>query len=113
MSSSVVGPLPGTSKALKSLERGDGLTHWISSLGKNDQAVAKCALHKGATSVAGTTSHSGSSGSEEMLKAIQDAFVESNENKLMAAFEEIPSQWQEIRTCCPAGQKARSAGHWR
>ena len=99
VSSSVVGPLPGTSKALKSLERGDGLTHWILSPGKNDQAASKCALHKGATSVAGSnTSHSGSSGSEEMLKAItkniQDAFVESNEKKLMAALEDMRKKFQ-------------------
>ena len=101
VSSSVVGPLPGTSKAqpnLKLLERGDGSTHRVLSPGKNDQAASKCALHKGATSVAGTTSHSGSSGSEETLKTItkniQDAFVESNEKKLMAAFEDAWKKFQ-------------------
>lgn len=95
-------PLPGSSKVqvqLKPMDGGDGSTPRLSP-GKSDRAThIKCAVNRNVVSAASSTSHqAGGERSEETLKSItkniQDAFVESNEKKLMAAFEDAWKKFQ-------------------
>ena len=100
-------PLPGSSKAQQThrlANGGDGSTHHLSprKSEKANHASTKCSTST--TSAVPTTGSGGQVGGrgerrpddalKAITKSIQDAFVESNEKKLMAAFEDAWKKFQ-------------------